>query len=80
MTETTARFRCFSVTYQDVGLGEMACDVRLWPVHRGSPENARFFYATPAGEINLQLVSQATASQFVPGREYYVLFRPAGQP
>lgn len=51
--------------------------VRMSPVVGGSPENDRFFDATPWGSIELGVVNQDALGQFEAGREYYVDFSPA---
>jgi hypothetical protein len=43
----------------------------------GSPENDRFFAATPGGEIKLSTVNAAAAAAFALGGEVYVDFVPA---
>lgn len=40
----------------------------------GTPENQRFFAATPSGEIKLQMVSAEAAAAFELGQAYYVDF------
>lgn len=47
-------------------------------VHAGtSPENERFFAATPSGEIKLGTVNAEAAAQFELNGEYYVTFEKA---
>lgn len=41
-------------------------------------ENAKFYAATPAGELSLGGVTKAVADQFEPGREYFIDISPAG--
>jgi len=53
--------------------------VQLTAVYSGSAENREFFEATPAGSIQLSVVSPSTRGHFVPGKEYYVDFTPAGE-
>jgi hypothetical protein len=43
-------------------------------------ENAKFYQATPSGEIRLGTVNAEAAAAFELEREYYVDFTPAGQP
>lgn len=43
----------------------------------GSPENDRFFAATPNGEIKLSMVSAEAAAQFELGAAFYVDFTRA---
>jgi hypothetical protein len=52
-------------------------NVYLSPVYSGSEENKQFFQATPGGMINLNVVNEAAAEQFVQGQEYYIDFTPA---
>lgn len=67
-----AKFRCVSVADTVAG-GE----VNLEPVYDGSPENAQFYQATPAGAISLRVTRPETLRQFVVGQPYYVDFSPA---
>lgn len=48
--------------------------VNLLPVVGGSQENARFYQATPSGEIVLGSLQPEVAGQFTPGKEFYVNF------
>lgn len=43
-------------------------------VYTGSPENEKFFDATPSGTIKLATLKD---DHFVPGTEYYIDFSPA---
>ena len=52
--------------------------VRFAPVYTGSKENERFFEATPAGSIELQVVKRDTIRKFEVGREYHIDFTPDG--
>ena len=67
-----AKFECKSVE----GAGGYF-DIRLEPVYGESGENAKFWNATPSGEISLTTTNEAAAKQFEKGREYYVDFTPA---
>ena len=63
-----------------VGSVEPAIDtwtVVLSPVIGGSAENDSFYKWTPGGSIVLSVLNEATASQFVVGKEYYVDFTEA---
>lgn len=51
--------------------------IRLTPVTNGSEENKNFYTWTPAGSIELSVVSDDTASKFEVGKEYYVDFTQA---
>lgn len=39
-------------------------------------ENKKFFAATPSGEIEMTMVSEAAAAAFTPGQAYYIDFTP----
>lgn len=52
--------------------------VRLQAVTDDSEENKQFFEATPAGDIDLQVVSADTVARFEVGQEFYVDFTPCG--
>ena len=41
-----------------------------------SEENKAFYAATPHGEIELTVVSEAAAATFTPGQAYFVDFTP----
>lgn len=51
--------------------------VRLVPVSSGSKENEEFFKWTPWGEIKIGTINADAASQFEPGKQFYVDFTPA---
>jgi hypothetical protein len=53
--------------------------VDLAPVYDSNPEseNAKFYSATPWGQITLGTMNPAAAEQFTPGAEFYVDFTPA---
>jgi len=46
-------------------------------VHGNSPENAKFFTATPSGEVKLGVTSPEAWGQFELNKEYYLDFTPA---
>ncbi|TAN12917.1 MAG: hypothetical protein EPN34_03065 [Burkholderiaceae bacterium] len=66
-----AKFRCDSTKPSDSGNV-----IVLTPVTGGSSENDSFFRYTPGGLIQLSVVNDAAAAQFVLGAEYYVDFTP----
>lgn len=53
--------------------------VDLAPVYDSNPEseNAKFYSATPWGQITLGVMSPASAEKFTPGAAFYVDFTPA---
>lgn len=53
--------------------------VDMSPVYDSNPEseNAKFYQATPWGQITLGTMNAAAAEQFVPGAEFYVDFTKA---
>lgn len=67
-----AKFKCESKA-QIVG----GTNIKLVPVTTGSPENEQYFKWTPFGSIEIGTLNEAAASQFIPGKEYYVDFTPA---
>lgn len=50
---------------------------KLTVVSSGSEENKAFFASTPTGILELNILNDAAADQFVLGKEYYVDFTPA---
>lgn len=55
----------------------------MQPVYgNGAPdsENARFWDATPSGELKLCTINEAAWSQFELGKEYYIDFTKAPKP
>lgn len=73
---TRAKFRCELVTFHKTTAGT-TYNVTLRPVTVGSDENKEFYKYTPAGNIELTVVSENTADMFVPGKEYFVDFTEA---
>lgn len=71
-----AKFEVRSVETYDEGSA-----IELDAVYDENPEseNGKFFKYTPGGQITLEVVSPETAKLFVPGKEYYVDFTPAGE-
>lgn len=49
-------------------------EITLQPVVGGSPENDKFYEATPCGEIKLGTINDAAAKFFPLGGEVYVDF------
>lgn len=64
------------------GYGEYEpCEVRtvkMSPVSGGSPENLKFWNASPSGSLEIGCANLAAAEAFELGKEYYVDFTPAG--
>lgn len=58
-----AKYKCTSV---DGG------NISLSPVVGGSPENDKFFKATPSGSFQMTTVNDAAAKQFEVGKSYYI--------
>ena len=52
--------------------------VVLTPVVGDTDENAKYYNATPSGEITLGGLKDSVGKAFIPGKEYYVDFTPAG--
>jgi hypothetical protein len=53
---------------------KVVTEVELVPVTNGSKENEMFFKYTPYGKINMGILPEHVAVQFILGREYYVDF------
>lgn len=77
-TLVRCKFRCESVkklvrSIRDDGgrvTGErFVYEAEFSAVHGGSPENDRYFEATPFGSLK---IGTLLADSFVPGREYYL--------
>ena len=51
--------------------------IEMQPVTGGGPENESFFKWTPFGKLEMGLVEQATADNFLVGKDYYLDFNPA---
>lgn len=82
-TAVRCRFMVMSKTRSDGGISvdckrKVLNSVVLKPVYGGSPDNQRFFAASPSGEIQLNILNQPAADAFEVGREYYVEFTPVG--
>jgi hypothetical protein len=80
MSTVRAKFKVISITTQlhwQKDKGEIGT-VQLQPVTSGSPENDKFYEATPSGEIRLGLLNKNALAQFALGSEVYVDFTPAG--
>lgn len=56
-------------------------NVKLRAVYDSDPnsENAKFFAATPNGDINLGTVNEEAAEMFEPGEDYEVTFKKAAK-
>ena len=75
-----AKFRVHNVQpYTDASGVINGTRVSMSPVYDSNPdsENAKFYSATPWGEIVLGTVNLDAAAQFKPGAEIYVDFTPA---
>lgn len=64
---TRCKFKCESVLNTVDG-----ATIKLSPVTSGSEENKKFFKYTPFGEFNFGTVNSEVATQFIPGKEYYI--------
>lgn len=76
-----AKFKVHNATpFHDATGKPSGFKVAMSPVCDSNPEseNAKFYQATPWGEIVLGTVNPAVAEQFTPGAEFYVDFTPAG--
>jgi len=86
-----AKFRCiesasrYSHTVVEDGVERdvFTYRVRLLPVMGKSKtsgyaceENKQFFALTPSGQLEMDMVSEETARNFVPGQAYYIDFTP----
>lgn len=53
-------------------------NIKLQAVYgTGSPENERFWEATPSGQVTLSVINPEAAEAFALGKEYYLDFTPA---
>ncbi len=83
------KFRCNSITHlinhiydQDLkqSIPTPARSISMSPVYgNGDPnhENSKFWKASPAGTLSLDVVNAAAADLFEVGKEYYLDFTPA---
>lgn len=62
-----AKFVCQEITTTKDG-----ATIKMFPVIRGSAENASFYEQTPAGSVVLATINRDAAAQFEPGAEYYL--------
>lgn len=71
-----AKFTCHAKTQRKGwhGTPEFVYEYEFQPVTGTSEENKQFFASTPGGQLKLQAVRE---DLFVPGKEYYLEFRPA---
>ena len=86
MTKTRAKFKVDSRTETEGGRYDennkyVACpeySITMSPVYSDDPEseNAKFFNATPSGQITMGVVNEAAAEIFQVGKEVYVDFFP----
>ena len=75
-----AKFRLSLVTpLNDLEGKPLGTRIDMAPAYDSDPEseNAKFFKATPYGQITLGTVNPAAAAQFLPGAFDYVDFTPA---
>jgi hypothetical protein len=72
-TTTRAKFKVLHIATSPDG----SKSVSMAPVTSGSSENEQFYRYTPAGSIQLSLMSPAAANAFTEGAEVYVDFTPA---
>lgn len=74
-----AKFKVNRIEREQWGGGKEVQTIVLTPVYSNDPasENAKFYAATPSGEIKLGTVNADAAAGFELGREYYVDFTPA---
>jgi hypothetical protein len=80
MSTVRAKFRVNLVTpYLGADGKSTGARVDMAPVYDGNPEseNAKFYSATPWGQITLGTVNPAAAEQFQQGDEVYVDFTKA---
>lgn len=80
-----AKFKVASKTSSDWGkLADGSIKVvetvKLQVVYDGSPENKKFFEASPSGSIDLGILNPEASKQFEIGKEYYVDFTLAEVP
>lgn len=67
-----AKFTCTQKIQKPHGF-----EIHMSAVCGGDEENDRFFKYTPYGELSLGTINEAAAEQFVPGKDYYLVFAPA---
>jgi len=73
-----AKFKVASITRMPGWNGHAEVQtIKLQAVTSGSEENAKFFAATPGGNVEISCVVPAVAAQFDIGKEFYVDFTPA---
>ncbi len=71
-----AKFRVTSVEKHEYG----AENVKMIPVYTDNDpesENHKFWMATPAGHIEMQINNPEAHGTFEPGQEFYIDFTPA---
>jgi hypothetical protein len=67
---------CEGYTYDETGKGHpcIVSSLVFVPVSGSSPENKKFWSATPSGRIELGIVNPEAAKEFNLLKEYYVDF------
>ena len=78
MSQVRAEFKVSSITRSPGWNGQKEVQtIKLSPVTSGSEENAKFYAATPGGNIELTTVNFDAAQHFDLGDEFYVDFTKA---
>ena len=52
-------------------------EVTAYPVTGGSDENKSYYASTPSGQLKIGGLSESVASNFVPGKDYYLTIEAA---
>lgn len=60
----------------NIEVSEHSTKVTLNAVYSGSPENDKFFEATPSGQLEMYIKNDVAAQQFHMSQEFYVDFTP----
>ena len=55
----------------------LMCSLEFSAVYSNSPENRKFWNATPSGKIEINIVNPEAVKEFDLGKEYYVDFTTA---
>ena len=55
----------------------LVCDLEFNAVYSNTPENNKFWDATPSGQIKMSIVNPEAVKEFTIGRQYYVDFTEA---
>jgi len=85
---TRAKFRLIgwknTIGSRPVGNGKwedaIMCSLEFTAVASNSPENQKFWNATPSGKIEISIVNPEAVKEFDLGKEYYVDFIPVNTP